>query len=83
MEEKKLSEFTDHELLDEVKKMKSNNMINAFLIGFLFAIVIYSFVKNTWGFATLFPLYFIYRMVNNSKVKKTELENLLKERNLK
>jgi hypothetical protein len=83
MEEKKLSELTDQELLQEAKKTKSNNMTNAFFIGFLLAIVFYSIVKNSWGFVTLIPLYFAYKLINNPKNKNEELENLLKERNLK
>ena len=33
MKQKNLSELTDQELLDEAKKMKSTNFINAFLIS--------------------------------------------------
>lgn len=83
MEEKKLCELTDQELLQEAKKMKSTTIINAFLIGFLIGIVFYSVVKNSLGFLTLIPLFFAYKLANNSKYKNKELENLLKERNLK
>ncbi|MFT6880566.1 MAG: cadmium resistance protein CadD (predicted permease) [Arcticibacterium sp.] len=65
--------------------MKSISIINAFLIGFLVGIIIYSVAKNTWGLLTLIPLFFIYKMVNNPKKKKnnTDLEKLLEERKLK
>lgn len=82
MKEKKLSELTDQELLQEAKKMKSTTITNAVLIGFLIGIVIYSIVKNSWGLLTLIPLFFAYKLINNSKVKNKELEDLLKERNL-
>jgi len=82
MKEKKLSELTDQELLQEAKKMRSATVINALLIGFLVGIIFYSIVKNSLGFLTLIPLFLIYKLVNNSKNDK-ELENLLKERNLK
>lgn len=82
MNQKELSELTDQELLEEAKKMKSTSVINALLIGFLIGIIIYSAAKNTLGFFTLIPLYFIYKIVNGSKDNKA-LEELLKERNLK
>jgi ABC-type phosphate transport system permease subunit len=84
MTNKDLSELTDQELLDEAKKMKSFSITNAFLIGFLVAIICYSIAKNSWGMLTLIPLYFIYKMVNDPRNKKSkDLEELLKERNLK
>ena len=83
MQDKKLSEFSDQELLQEAKKMKSASIINAFLIGLLIGIILYSVVKNSWGFLTLLPLFLIYKLSNKSKNDTKELENLLKERNLK
>ncbi len=82
MTQKELSELTDQELLDEAKKMKSTSITNAVLIGFMIGIVIYSVVKNSLGFFTLIPLYFIYKVFNKSKDNKA-LEELLKERKLK
>jgi hypothetical protein len=83
MEKKILSELTDQELLQEVKKRKSTSITNAFLIGFLVGIVVYSVAKNTWGFLTLIPLFLIYKLVNKPKYDDKELENILKERGLK
>jgi hypothetical protein len=83
MNPKGLSELTDQELLQEAKKMKSTSIINAVLIGFLIGIVFYSIMKNSIGFLTLIPLFFAYKLINNSKYNNKELENLLKERNLK
>lgn len=82
MNKEQLNKLTDEELLNEVKKMKSNSIINALLIGFCIGIIIWSVAKNTWGFLTLIPLFFIYRIVNNSRNNK-ELKEVLKERNLK
>ncbi len=83
MEKTKLTELTDQELLQEAKKMKSASIINAILIGFLIGIIIYSIAKNSLGFFTLIPLFFAYKLINNSKYKNKELEEILKERNLK
>lgn len=83
MEQKKLTELTDQELLQEAKKKKSTAITNAVLIGFLIGIVLYSIIQNRLGFFTLIPLFFAYKLINNSKYDNKELENLLKERNLK
>ncbi len=83
MKEKKLSGLTNEELLNEAKKMKSTAIINATLIGVLIGILIYSIAVNNLGFLTLILLFAIYKLVNNSKYNKREIENLLKERNLK
>jgi ABC-type phosphate transport system permease subunit len=82
MEQKDLKLMSDDELLQEAKKMKSTNIINAFIIGFLAGIIIYSVVYNSWGLVTLIPLFFIYKLVNKPNQYK-ELKELLKERGLK
>lgn len=84
MTPKDLSTLSDEELLAEAKEMKSFSITNAFFVGFLLGIIIYSLVKNSWGMLTIIPLYFIYKMVNDPKNKRSkELEKLLKERNVK
>jgi hypothetical protein len=84
MENKELSQLTDQELLDEAKKLKSFSLTNAFFIGLLLGIVFYSIFKSTFGFLMLIPLYFVYKMMNDPKNKRyKELEELLKQRNLK
>ena len=82
MKQKELSELTDLELLDEAKKTKSTPIINAVFIGIMIGIVIYSIVKNSFGFFTLIPLFIAYKLFDNSKRNKA-WEKLLKERNLK
>jgi 4-hydroxybenzoate polyprenyltransferase len=90
MEETKLYDLTDEELITEKKKLKKRKIFNAFVIGFLAAIIAIAFVawslgseKNLIAFLLpmLFPIYFIYRIIKNSK-KDKKLEILLKERNL-
>jgi len=82
MNQNELSELTDQELLEKAKKMKSTTITNALLIGVMIGIIIYSIWKNSLGFFTLIPLFFIFKLVNNSKNDKA-LKRLLKERNLK
>lgn len=81
MKEKELSELTDQELLDEAKKMKSNPILNAVLIGFMIGVIVFSIIKSSLSLFTLIPLFFLYKLLNHSKKHKT-LEKLLKERNL-
>jgi hypothetical protein len=84
MNEKELTGLTDQELLEEAKKLKSFSIMNAFLIGFLVGIVIYSVVKNTFGFLMLIPLYMAYKFSNDPREKRRkEVEALLQERKLK
>jgi hypothetical protein len=84
MKQKELQELTDQELLAEVKKLKSFSITNAFLIGFLLGIVIFSVIKSTFGFLMLIPLYFVHKLINDPKAKRSKaLNELLKERNLK
>jgi len=84
MNQKELSELTDQELLEEAKKLKSFSITNALFIGFLMGIVFYCIAKNSLGFLTLIPLYFVYKIVKDPKNKRYKaLEQLLKERNLK
>ena len=84
MDNQELSQLTDEELLEEAKKLKSFSMTNAFLIGFLMAIVVYSVVKHNFGFVMVIPLYFVYKMINDPKNKRVQaLEKLLRERKLK
>lgn len=82
MQKKLLSELSDEELLQESKKMKSTAIINGFLIGFLIGILVYSAVKNRLGFLSLILLFFVFKLVNNSKYNNKELKERLKERNL-
>lgn len=65
MEKKDFTKLTDKKI-EESKKKKSTRIIDATIIGFLIGIVLYSVVKNSWGFLTLIPLFLIYKLVNKS-----------------
>lgn len=84
MESKNYSKFSDQELLEEQKKLKSFSLTNALFIGFLLGVIVFSIIKSSWGMLTLIPIYFIYKMVNDPRNKKVkELEKEFKDRNLK
>jgi len=82
MEQKELTEFTDGELLQEVKKNKTIKLYDAGIIGLLVGIAIYSSFKNGFGLLSFLPLVYTPIAAKN-KIKNIELEKLLKERNLK
>lgn len=67
--EKEFTEQSDQELSQKAKKKKSANFLNALLIGVMIGIIIYSIMKNDFGFFILIPLFFIYKMINNPKNK--------------
>ena len=81
MKPKELAEFTYQELQEEVRKIKPSPIIDAFFIGFLVGIIIYSIWVNSWGLVTLIPLFLIYGLLKKSKRYKA-LTKELKERNL-
>lgn len=56
--------------INESRKLKSARILDAVIIGFLFGIIVYSVVNESWGFLTLIPIYLIYKLMNKSKTKK-------------
>jgi hypothetical protein len=81
MNEKELSQLTDKELLEVAKNNKPSPIIDAFFIGFLVGIIMFSVVANTWGLVTLIPLGIIYAFLKKPKQYET-LKKELKKRNL-
>ncbi|MCS3532236.1 hypothetical protein [Chryseobacterium sp. JUb7] len=82
MKEEKFVKFSDQELFDKRKSLKTLTIINAVLIGFLIGISIYGAIKNGFGFFTFFPLIFVFLLIKTKSDSK-ELENEIKSRNLK
>lgn len=76
-----LTKLSDQELLEKSKKIKSNNIVSAVLVGCMIGIAIYSSVKNGFGFFTIFPLFFLPIFINNNK-KNKEVEKEIQRRNL-
>lgn len=83
MSKNELSGFSDQELLAEQKKLKSFSMTNAFLIGFLMGIVIFSIIKSTFGFLMLIPLYIAHKLINDPKAERNRAINeMIKQRQI-
>jgi len=70
MEQKKLADLTNEELLEEKKKIQYNKLANAILIGVCVGIFIYSAVNNGFGFFTFFPLLLTYPFLKTEKKSK-------------
>jgi hypothetical protein len=81
MNQKDLSQLSDKELLEVLKSSKPSPILDAFFIGFLVGILIYSVVASSWGFVTLIPLYLIYIFLKKPK-KYEAIKNEMKKRNL-
>ena len=81
MTEQELSKLTDEELLEAAKNNKPSPIIDAFFIGFLAGILIYSAAANTWGLVSLIPLFLIYLLLKKPR-KYEALKKELEKRNL-
>ena len=90
MDKNELYKLTNEELLVKKKKLNNSKIFHATIIGFLIGILIFGFVS--WGLSSekrigfiipmLIPVLFIYRMMK-SKNKNNDLEEVLRERQLK
>jgi len=86
MKYENISELSDQELLQKIKTLKTNKIVDAIMVGFTIGIVIYSAVKNGFGFFTFFPLiltYLIIRNSKNNKILENELQKVIESRNSK
>jgi len=80
MNQPELSQLSDDELMEEVQNIKPSPIIDAFFIGFLIGIIIYSVAASSWwGVSTLIPLFLIYLFLKKSK-RYDALKKELKDR---
>ena len=80
-----LTELSDLELLQKMKAIKTNKIVDAVIVGFTLGIVAYSAVNNGFGFFTFFPLLITYVIVRNSannKILEQEIQKELNSRNI-
>jgi hypothetical protein len=85
MKPENLTELSDQELLQKIKKIKTNKIIDATIIGVTIGVVVYSAVINGFGFFTFFPLllaFIIARNSVNNKILEKEIQKEIKSRNL-
>jgi len=81
MIENELAQLSDDELLKVVKQNKPSPLLDAFFIGFLVGILIYSAAANGWGLVSLIPLFMIYLFLKKPK-RYAALQKELQRRNL-
>ncbi|WP_157495815.1 FUSC family protein [Flavobacterium sp. WG21] len=78
--------LSDQELLQKMKKLKTDKIVDAAIIGLTIGIAIYSVVQKVFGFFTFFPLIIGYLIIKNSKnneILYREMEKELESRNSK
>ena len=86
MKQEKFSELSDQELFQKIKSLRTNQIIDAFAVGITIGIVVYSAIKNGFGFFTFFPLILTYLIIRNSKnnrILEKELQKVIESRNSK
>jgi hypothetical protein len=84
MKPQNLSELSDQEILQQIKKIKNTKLIDATLVGLTIGVVVYSATVNGFDFFTFFPLVITYVIVRNSantKILENELQRELESRN--
>ena len=81
MKAEQLAALTNDELLAHYKNFKPNPTLDAFLIGFLVGIIVFSVVVSSWGIFSLLPLLMIYALLKKPK-QYAALKKELKKRNL-
>ncbi|KYG72121.1 hypothetical protein EV198_0175 [Roseivirga ehrenbergii] len=73
MKQEQQTASTEEELIQKQKKLKSERITTAFMIGLLIGIFIYSAITNGFKFFTFFPLILAYFFF--WRRKKTEANN--------
>lgn len=81
MKQKELSQLSNQELLEFAKQNKPSPLLDAFFIGFLGGIIVFSIVANSLGFLSLIPLFLIYLFLKIPK-RYEALKKELNRRNL-
>ena len=67
MKKEYFTALSDQELLQKMKKLKTNKIVDATIIGVTIGISIYSLVQKGFGFFTFFPVIIGYLIIKNSK----------------
>lgn len=67
MKQSEIAKMTDAELGENLKHSKPSPLIDAFFIGFLVGILIYSAVVNSWGLVSLVPLLLVRAFLKKPK----------------
>ena len=77
---KPLSEFTDEELLQELKKRKQDSTFHAFAIGLFVGVAIFSVFRNGLGFLLVLLLLVILYLISQKKPSPKEVQDEIETR---
>jgi Na+-translocating ferredoxin:NAD+ oxidoreductase RnfD subunit len=86
MKPEHLRELSNQELLQKMKKLKNNKIVDATIIGVTIGITVYGVVTKGFGFSVFFPLivgYVIMRNSKNNEILYQEIQKELETRNSK
>lgn len=72
------SALSDAELLEFAKQNKPSPLVDAFIIGFLVGILIFSAAVNGWGLVMLIPLFLIRQFLKKPKRHEAMISELKK-----
>ena len=81
MKPKEMSGLSDEALLEQAQLIKKTKIYDAFIVGLLIGIVVFSAVKNGLNLFTFLPLVY-FPIAARNRVKRNALDALLKQRNL-
>ncbi|MCA5005478.1 hypothetical protein [Sphingobacterium bovistauri] len=71
------------DLYKELKRLKSEKIINAVLVGFTVGVFVYSIIKGGIGFGSLMALVVAYFFIKNSNKSNALTKEIEKELNLR
>lgn len=81
MSQAALNERSDDELIKHAKLMKKTKMFDAFIMGFLIGVALFSSVRNGFGLLTFLPLIYPPIAARNMAQRKA-VKTLMDERGL-
>ena len=86
MSQQNISELSADELQQKLKRLKSEKIMNAVLLGFAFGVFAYSAIKsglNSGTIITMLALYFFFRNAKNrDTIEKEVLSEISKRENI-
>ena len=80
MKPEELAQLSDEQLLKAAKNNKPSPITDAFFIGFLIGILIFSVAVNALGLFSLIPLFLIYKLLKKPKQHKALIQELKKRK---
>ncbi len=74
-----LKHLGDDELAMRLKKIRNYRVLDAFVVGMTIGITLFGIIQGHYAFFTFFPLVIGYFIARNSKQKKSQEAEILRE----